>query len=483
MPSPGPAWVLIERAQGSPLEVSLDGVASASCGAGEGVELSLRSGAHLLEVRQGPVVSRWCLEVGQRDVVADGLRWARLVSSLEARLPAQRGAPPPDLWVRAALAMMPAWSRALSAVAASPRRRARDVPRLVPLSRLRQVDSALERWFARHPAARQALREPDAGQHVMDSMTLLSVDHPANRTTALWIERVVRALEGAQGALAVASPRGLSEVAERAPVLLIAASSGALSAARSWRRRGPWRGVSSALPDHETLMALLDDPLYARVHRLSRALLSSSLLPRWGEGVAWRASGESVSLYGVWAFLELCEVLARHFSDWSWRRVGFEALWADEEGQVRLEGRSQAGDTLALWWRPGFVAVERGSASPRRDLSGVGGAPLALTAHFEGSAPVWMALSSGGDPEGAGLRARRVSHERREGLWWEGFGGRPVGSAWLDDGGGQRPSGWGDEEFWRRYGVGWSSLVPGESRGQSCLAHWMAALKPRLLWA
>ncbi|MFP2926419.1 DUF2357 domain-containing protein [Pyxidicoccus sp. 3LG] len=406
-------------------------------------------------------------------------QWLRLLSDLEQWLPAlttglegglggavgARGASAPFL----ALALLPLVSHlrtAVGQVVSSPRETLTEQHEEVRPRAVRRAQRETVRWLASHPLAASAVLDSQPGMRepfVPRTRGEVSIDHPVNRYVRYLVREVARRFDLLAERLDVHARA--QEVVSDAPVWCQRRAERCRHAARSLRAtvsHGAFGQLVAEPPGEAAMLAVQDDPAYARVHRLGRLMLSPRFqLAQGPHGAPVRPSYE---LYELWTLLTLARSLQARFpqTQMTWRGLhGLEsgAALGTDGVSARLELPK---GTLELYFNATFRSYFARGAAPRWSLSMERRPDLAVTwAPHEGAAR-WMVLDAKYRVSRTALsQALTSAHLYRDSLLWPDFGGR-CGSALmivpsvLEE---VRP--WSDRAFIDTYGFGLVQATPG----------------------
>lgn len=425
------------------------------------------------------------VEVGPRqEKLSDGA-WLALLEDLEDWSPGlaiglegggigavqNEGTTAPVL-AAALLPLVPALLRAIRVIAAAPRELATSRREDTPLRTVRRADRETLHWLARHPAAAQAVKPWTAARFGMQDadvpqhMTHDTTDHPVNRYVAWIIRRIARVLGDLSHALdrAAKNPRTQPDTAHWCRVRAHAAAIGADELLVTLRQT--FFGRLTPMPASEAaLLALQDDPAYARAHALARPFLSPRFRLRElleGNEAPVRPSFE---LYELWTLLAVQRALAAALDGWTWK-------WRPSTGNELLAGfgpgssfvaRRDDGTQIAIHYNmtfPGYIAK---SSSERYSISGERRPDIVISFQYSDRPYTWICLD-------AKYRVRREAlaeafsslHIYRDSLRWEAFGGRCCGGLLLAPAIEPECEPWFRDDFRERFGIGAYRLTPGE---------------------
>ncbi|MBZ4419948.1 DUF2357 domain-containing protein [Myxococcus sp. RHSTA-1-4] len=408
-------------------------------------------GAQLLRVAHAGKETTTTVQVVPRADKLSAQAWTVLLSDLEAWLPSLSVGDQPGLQgsvvaggsriphlVEAALPLIPALLESIRAVIAAPRQRTGHTELFVPAHQVRRVERTALGWLERHPEASRALSarwDTDADARrpplVPVGHATETLDHPANRYVTWLVRSIARdlgayaeALDGtARGSDAPAGTHAddwLRWCTSRAEALREAA--GALWALerRSWLAR-----LAPSPPTEAAMAVVVDDPRYARLHRLGRRFRSP--LFQFGRlpGAPGAATRPSYELYELWTFLALRRLLGALLPEHRWTSQGLEPLATLDEP---LDGASfeatGPGGTLRLLFNPTFRGYLSRGTAPRFSISGERRPDLVLLWESEGRRR-WVCLDAKYRVARDALAdAFESAHLYRDGLRWPEWGGR-----------------------------------------------------------
>lgn len=328
---------------------------------------------------------------------------------------------------------------------------------------VRKVLPATVRWLARHPEAFAAVEGAEASGDpwVPSRVTDVTLDHPANRAVRWYAERVARLLATVADALRGAAGDQFDDIAH-----WCTAQSAAMTAHAERLETLVARSFLAAIPAEppspSALLTLADEPTYARVLRLARAILAATFADERGEGapVPVRASFE---LYELWCLRAVQRSLDAALGEGPWKVVGRRAhslLAHDLQGltlrRVVAEGTIEIGYNLTF--RSHLVSPD----GDRVALTGERRPDLVVTwAPREGDA-AWVVLDAKYRVSQRSVQEAFPSlHVYRDGLRWRSFGGAPRRGLLLVPEVAGECAAWGDEAFRTAHGFGLWRLRPG----------------------
>lgn len=369
-PSSGGRWRLVEatvyRCRGA-ADVWCDGVALERTADGDALlDTGHRVGHMRLHWQHGTLQGVLDIDIDPRPEKLPAELWLQLVEELEAWLPSvtlgfsgvrhggltQVGMPKEWL-AEAALPLLPLLETALATLAAHLRQQQKRPLLDRPLRSVRRADRPLVQWLARHPAA-AAWMDPwqsDAGRPpvVPQRIHVDTFDHPCNRYMHWLVQRLASRLFD----VAAAFPRAVQDDtgrwhAARAEALRAAAARLGQALARS-----PLAQVRPQPCVDAALHVVSGDPVYARVHRLARLLLSPHFA--LAEQDLPASIRPSYGLYELWCAFALTRDL-QCLPGFTWEVNGGENLLnpASSGNGFRVTGTSVAG-VLTLRFNHSFA--------------------------------------------------------------------------------------------------------------------------------
>ncbi len=491
-PREGGGWVLEEArtwmvtAPGGPWEVLLDDAPLAWDAALGGVRLELPFAVGHLTLTLARAGERWRLPLRVRPAQEklDTPTWEALLADLEGWLPGlSAGVEGPrvgrvgltgvaaPLYAEAVLPLLPTLEAALRVLLEQPRQRQEDRLSEVPLHRTRAATLETVAWLSSHPRE-AAWLHPEKSVELSGPPPSLPVratrdtlDHPANRHVAWLLLAVQRRLGEAAGVLAAAKASELNRTGA-----WIAARVAAL---RRWaarlerlRRRSFLRGLRAAPATESAMLVVLDHPLYARVHRLSRRVLAARFALESGPEAA--ATRPSFDLYELWCFLRLQRWLAAELGEgWRWKGRGLERLLALSGTGAGARFTARSGERrLSLLFNPTFTgALVKPKKHGRVSVSTERRPDIVLAWEGRGRRG-WLALDAKYRAGAKGIgRALEAAHIYRDALRWPRYGGRCAGTWLLVPRRTADAALWFGEDFHREHGLGAVCLRPREDPG------------------
>ena len=486
VPRRGGAWVLDEaqvyqlRAPGGPFQATLAGRPIPWEKTGLRLDLPMAVGRMDLSLVAAGYRTVLPLEIRPAGSKLDEACWEALLADLEAWLPGLTtgaegsrvgqvgltGVSAP-LLAEALLPLIPALERTLRALLEASRRRVRDRLEEVPLHRTKAVDRETMAWLCRHPREAAwldpelALEQKGAPPSLPHRTTMDTLDHPANRHVAWLVLRVVQRMDETAHALNAVTGSKLTDTAAwahaRADALRAAASR-----LRRMHRRSFLRALRPAPATESAMLVVMDQPLYARVHRLCRRLLAARFSLETGSEAT--ATRPSFHLYELWCFLAVKRVLEDALGpSFQWRAAGLgKMLKLDGSGTGAVFTASNKAATLQLLFNPRFPsALRKLKGRGPRSISSERRPDIVLT-WATGQTRRWLVLDAkyrvGSQNLGQALES---AHIYRDALRWPAFGGHCAGAWLLAPRRTTDADLWFQEEFHQEHGLGVLELRPG----------------------
>ncbi len=393
--------------------------------------------------------------------------------------------------VEAVLPLLPALLKAVREVISAPRQRTERTETFLPANRVRRVERTTLGWLERHPEAARALSarwdtEADARRPPLVPVGLATamLDHPANRYVAWLVRSIARDLdiyaellrEATQGGAAPAGTDAGDWVrwcAARAEALREAST-----ALQSLGRRS-WLATLTPSPPTEAAMAVVvDDPNYARLHRLGRHFRSPLFQLGAVPDAPGAATRPSYELYELWTFLALRGLLGRLLPEYQWTSKGLEPLASLGEP---LDGASfeatGPGGKLRLLFNPTFRGYLSRRTAPRYSVSGERRPDLVLLWN-EGERRRWVCLDAKYRVAKDRLAdAFESAHLYRDSLRWPEWGGRCEAAVLLAPAELPACAPWFTPSFLEEHQVGVFRLTPGAEAAP--LSEWLGVLLGR----
>lgn len=424
-------------------------------------------------------------EVGPRqEKLTDGA-WLALLEDLDAWSPGlsvgfegggvgavqNEGTTAPVL-AAAVLPLVPTLLRAIRDIAGAPRELVTSKREDMPLRTVRRADRETLQWFTRHPtvaqavkpwvAARVGMQDADVPQHTTHD----TIDHPVNRYIAWIIRRIARVLGELSNALdcVTKNPRMQPDTAQWCRVRAHAAAIGADELLVSLRQT--IFGRLTPMPATEAaLLAVQDDPAYARAHALARPFLSPRFRLRESLDAGEAPVRPSFELYELWTLLAVQRALAAALEGWTWK-------WRPSAGNELLAGfgpgssfvaRRDDGARIAIHYNMTFPGYLAKSSSERYSISGERRPDIVICFEYPDRPWSWICLD-------AKYRVRREAladafsslHIYRDSLRWESFGGSCRGGLLLVPAIQPECEPWFTYDFRKRFGINAFRLTPGE---------------------
>jgi hypothetical protein len=401
-------------------------------------------GTTALKIQTGGAVHLFPLEVRPREEKLDPDEWELLLGDLESWVPAVTvgfeggsqgavglsGAQAPSL-AMALGPMVPRFIEALRSVVGAPRQFPATDEQSRRLHEIRRVSSRVLRWTVRHPATWQHIRgealpeEPEPSLPM--DVTQAGVDHPVNRYVVWLVRRVVASLENVVRTLQKQAKvqGGANEdtgawCEARASVI-----ENGVTALNAVLARSELARLPPAPPTEAALLILVDDPVYARLHRLGRLLLRPQFQLPATMGSCPAPVRPSYDLYELWCFLTLRRHLGAALPNAGWTDEGLDFLRllnGTGEGAECRAGLLGGGE-LTLLFNPTFPGwLSRGSSS-RWSISGERRPDIVVHYRSPDGSIEWLCLDAKYRVSRTGIAdAFGSAHIYRDALRWTGAG-------------------------------------------------------------
>lgn len=397
-------------------------------------------GTTALKIQTGGTIHLFPLEVHPREEKLDAHEWELLLSDLESWVPAVTvgfeggaqgavglsGAQAPSL-AMALGPMVPRFIEALRSVVGAPRQFPATDEQSRRLHEIRRVSSRVLRWTARHPATWQHIRgealpeEPEPSLPM--DVTRAGIDHPVNRYVVWLVRRVVATLENVvRTLLRQAKVQGGANAdtgawcEARASVI-----DNSLTALNAVFSRSELARLAPAPPTEAALLILVDDPVYARLHRLGRLLLRPQFQLPPNVGSCPAPVRPSYDLYELWCFLALRRHLGATIQNATWMDDALDSLRllnGTGEG-AECHALLPGGGELNLLFNPTFPGwLSRGSSS-RWSISGERRPDIVVNYRSPDGSLEWLCLDAKYRVSRTGIAdAFSSAHIYRDALRW-----------------------------------------------------------------
>lgn len=349
-------------------------------------------GENVLQVQAGELKQTWPVRIRPRAEKLPDSLWLAMVGEIEAWLPgasvglagAKHGEVAHDgvslpLLIEALAPLVPALEKALRALLRHPREHQQTRLDDVPLRMARRVDREALVWLGRHPQVAQWLRPWEAADLEGPEPTLPqrlafdTKDHPANRYISWLVVRVVSFLHGAIDQLRTLATSPHEDITRWCEARAARLELGARRLDALWRRSF-LRQLRREPASEAALLVVLDDPAYARVHRIGRRFLSP-LFRLDGAGDQPQAAVlPSFAMYELWCFLAVARQLQALLpveEDWVWTWTGLNTLLRPTSTGTgaRLVGRNPDQGEMVVAFNPIFEGFLSRAGRRRWSLS------------------------------------------------------------------------------------------------------------------
>lgn len=385
-----------------------------------------------------------------------------------------QGGVPAGIVAAAVAPLVPELIRAVEVVLRSPKELETQRPEDRRMHTVRRVSPTTLRWLAHHAEAVAAVEgaEFSGDPWVPSRVTDVSRDHPANRAVRWYVERVAKLLETVADALRRAASHQFDDIASwctsQASVM-----EAHVERLRSLVARSFLAAVPAEPPSQSALLTLADEPIYARVLRLARAILAATFSDARGEGapVPVRASFE---LYELWCLLALQRALDEVLGEAPWKVLGRgdHPLLAHNLQGLTLR-RALPEGTLEIRYNLTFRSYLVAPEGDQVALTGERRPDFVVTWSPREGAPAWLVLDAKYRVSLPSVREAFPSlHVYRDGLRWRSFGGRPRCGLLLVPEIATECAGWAVDTFHSRHGFGLWRLRPG-ANADKALGQWI----------
>jgi PD-(D/E)XK nuclease superfamily len=302
--------------------------------------------------------------------------------------------------------------------------------------------------------------------YIPQDATHETTDHPVNRYVAWFVARIAQVLGELADALerAARNPRLQPDTTQWCRARACAAASGADELLVTLRRT--FLGSLSPMSATETaLLAVQDDPVYARAHALARPFLSPRFRLRESLDGGESPIRPSFELYELWTLLAVQQALAEVLDGWvwTWHPVPGNELLAGFGPGAIFTARREDGERLDIRYNvtfPGYLA--RGN-SERYSISGERRPDIVISLERPEGVRSWICIDTK-------YRVRREAvadafaslHIYRDSLRWDKFSGPCRSGLLLVPAVDTECAPWFTDEFRGRFGIGAWRLTPGE---------------------
>lgn len=446
----------------------------------------------------GQRVERRVRVVPARDKL-DGQAWTRMLTDLERWLPAigvgasggtaggldAGGAASAGFTAVALLPLVPALMAALRSITASPRERTVEHVEHVPLRAIRRAVPSALAWLSRHPRAAAAMDAWGSLERSGPEPTLPRVaafedtHHPVNRYVAWAIARASKCLRQLAGRLEKVAGAGGSTLQADVAQWCKARAAAAAAAERDLRERTErsfLRRIDPAPASEAAMLALRDDPVYSRFHRVIRPFLA----PRYAADAPdeQAPARPSYELYELWTFLAVVRGLAATRP--AWTQTWHHTAAPDFSGGMGRGSRVElldGGERLEVWFNRRFASFFAGDHGGPHSISGERYPDMVVAHHRADGQRRWLVLDAKYRVSRRNLAdAFESVHIYRDALRWPAMGGRCAAGWLLVPEVRDETATWFSDEFRQEHGCGCFRLRPGEEGDAAAVARavWVA---------
>ncbi|WP_224961256.1 nuclease domain-containing protein [Geomonas subterranea] len=365
--------------------------------------------------------------------------------------------------------------KALRAVIEHPRRLDVTTMEDVSLHMVRRVDRETISWAARHPEVSVFLDPWTLIDHKQCEPILpqrLSVDvldHPANRYISWLVGRVELVLRNtAAGLDAISKAKPMDETAVWCKLRSAKLQTSADQLFKLWRVSF-LRDIRKEPLTEAALQVVLDEPEYARVHKIGRLFLNPLFQLQRDEEKPAAAVRPSFSVYELWCFLAVGKQLKELLPTWQWTcKGGNNLIGPSATGEGALHRAvGPAGEILEVRFNPTFASYFARSGKCRWSISGERRPDIIVSYESLEREGVWVCLDAkyrvGRDSLSDAFASAHIYHDS---LRYEGFGGCCKSAVLLSPSKSPDTEEWFSNIYLDKYHVGVLELKP----GLSCLS-------------
>ncbi len=385
--------------------------------------------------------------------------------------------------VEALVPLLPVLEKALKVLINQPCQLDKSIWIEQDLTKIRECRRETMTWIAQHPEVGawldpwKSVELEGYGPKIPVRISIDSIDHPANRYVAWLLYRIRKKLLEIRAILdRIASSRtGSDETAvwSEARSLRITTWLGRIDKVikNSFLSRIERKPASES-----ALLTIFDDPVYARIHSMGRLFLSPLFTLEKEESDLSAAVKPSYSIYEIWCYLALFNLLKKHLKDWMWSNVGLRKLLSitGTGAGVKLSAVSPSGDmVLELLFNPVFVSYHARKEQDRWSLTGERRPDFVISLKRDEMKGAWLFFDAKYRVGRSNLTdAFQSVHIYRDSLRYEGYGGKSRAGCLLSPSMTLDSKQWFAKDFRDQYSIGIWEQKPGENYG-STMAEWI----------
>ncbi len=336
--------------------------------------------------------------------------------------------------VEALVPLLPVLEKALKVLINQPCQLDKSIWIEQDLTKIRECRRETMTWIAQHPEVGawldpwKSVELEGYGPKIPVRISIDSIDHPANQYVAWLLYRIRKKLQDIRNILnkLATSRTGSDETSvwSKARSLRI----------ETWLERIDRIIKNSFLsrierkPASESaLLTIFDDPVYARIHSMGRLFLSPLFTLEKEEGDLSAAVKPSYTIYEIWCYLALFNLLKKHLKDWTWSNVGLRKLISltGTGTGAKLSALSPSGDmVLEFLFNPVFVSYHAHKNQARWSLSGERRPDFVISLKKSGTEGRWIFFDAKYRVGRRNLEdAYQSIHIYRDSLRYDGYGG------------------------------------------------------------
>ncbi len=388
----------------------------------------------------------------------------------------------------ALIPLLPMLKQALKVLINQPRQLDKSIWIEQNLTTIRGCDHETMTWIIQHPDIGawldpwKAVELEGNGPPIPIRRTIDSNDHPANQYVAWLIFRITKKLEDTQKIFKkIANSRGGSD---ETSIWCQARSSRIdlwLSRVLRIIKNSFLSRIERRPASESALLTIFDDPIYARVHAIGRLFLSPLFTLDISEDSFGAAVKPSYSIYEIWCYLALFNILKKYLCDWQWTNSGLDKILSiigTGSGAFISAKHPSGGQVLNLSFNPRFVSYNARTNQPCWSISNERRPDFVISLKEKETEGAWLFFDAKYRIGRTNLgNAFESVHIYRDALHYDGYGDKCKAGCLLSPSMTTDSEEWFSKDFREKYSTGIWELKPGKGY-PSEIAEWiMSKLK------
>lgn len=378
-----------------------------------------------------------------------------------------------SLLIEALVPLLPLFEKTLKVLISQPRYQDKNIWIEQNFTKIRGCTRDAITWIARHPEVgvwldpwKKVDLEGD-GPRVSIRRSIDTVDHPANQYIAWVIYQVVKKLQYTQKVLRdMAGSMGGSDETSIWCNARYKRIDDCLKRIRRLVKNSFFIHVKKRNASESALLALFDDPVYARIHRLGRLFTSSLFSLYHREDSLGAAVKPSFSIYEIWCYLSLFNILRDKLENWQWKSAHLDKLLSPTGtgSGAFFSAKSPSGDqVLKILFNPVFISYHAKTNQSRWSISNERRPDFVISLESKETEGSWLFFDAKYRVGKTNLGdAFQSVHIYRDALYFDGYGDKCKAGCLIAPSMTEDAKEWFSTDFKEKYSTGIWELKPGQ---------------------